>query len=140
MNGGIKNTGSCSTIMFANKNTHRLVKHPDIVQASTFGAFSFKMNDGGTGEIIILVKASGWTSCFLNPVTEVYVFGIHKKGLIKSADVVQDCFTNHHISPGKNIHFMSFIFMQMPQMIPRKGFRIWEYHGEPKKFVQGGQW
>src|SRR6266542_5358643 len=84
VNRRIKYTGTCSSIMLANKNTHGIIEHLHIGQAAAACALSLKMNDGCTGEIIIFIPL------FLNPVTQVNILAVHKKCLIKSSHFIQN--------------------------------------------------
>src|SRR5205809_3548437 len=115
MNGSIKNARFCTTIVFANKNTHGFVKHPDIIETATFGAFSLKMYDSSVSKIIVGIITTGGDSRFLYAIAQVNVFCIHKKRLIKSADPVEYFLPDHHKCTCQHINFMRFIFVKMPK-------------------------
>ena len=74
-----KQAALIATEMFARKNDHGVIEHPHIVQATFFGAFSFIVNDGGVGQVIVCVAG------LHNALAEVQIFAIHKKGFIEQA-------------------------------------------------------
>src|SRR5437868_15068682 len=96
----IKYTRFGTAIMFSDKYGHSLIKHADIVNASSLCTFSFKVNDPGAGIVIILISG------LLDPVAKVYIFPIHKKVFIKKSHFFKNLPSHHKEGACQNIYFM----------------------------------
>ena len=55
MNGSRKDLGVALRKVLLRKDDHGIVKHVDIIQAAFLRAFSFVVNDGSVGEIVVFV-------------------------------------------------------------------------------------
>ncbi len=120
--------------VFSCKNDHGLVEHFHIVEASLFGAFPFIMDDGGAGEVIVIVPGFG------NPVGKIDVLPIHKKGLIQQSGLIQSLFAHKHKCTSQHIHHMGLLPVQVTQVVLSKAFRFWEERRETKHFIKGDHW
>ena len=69
------------------------------------------MDDPCFGVIVILI------ACLGDPVTQVDIFAVHEELFIEQPDLVEDYFLQHHKSPGKNIHLMGLILVEVTKMI-----------------------
>src|SRR5687767_10540133 len=112
----IEYPGAAAAIMFTDEYAHSFIEHPHIIHTSLAGAFSFKMDNAAACKIIILVPR------FLDTITQVHIFTIHKEYFIKSTRFVKHFFFDHHECAGQYIYFMVFIFIQVTEVIFCKYF------------------
>src|SRR5262249_62084730 len=93
---------------------HRRVKHSDIVEASTPGAFTLVVDDSSFGEVVILVARRD------DAERQIYVFGIHEEGFVHEADTVENFPPDEHERSGKHLHLVDLILIQVTQVISAK--------------------
>src|SRR5512133_3181106 len=91
-----------------------MIKGKHIVQASLFCAFTFVMNYGSSGIVVIDVSGK-----YQSP-RQVDIFAIHKKIFIKKSCFIQCFFTEKHKCSGEYFNLVGFAGVEKSQMISTK--------------------